>query len=52
MFDFPSRFLLVGSNNKGHCEKLASLVSQVKPYFDPESIENYEKRALNIYEHL
>lgn len=48
MFDFPSRFLLVGSNNREHCEKPASLVSQVKPYFDPESIENYEKRSHDI----
>ncbi len=48
MFDCPSRFLLIGSNNRRHCEKPASLISQVLPYFDPESLANYEKRSQDI----
>ena len=48
MFDFPSRFLLIGSNFRGHCEKPTSLVSQVLPYFDSESLADYDRRTKEI----
>ncbi|RKY90457.1 MAG: hypothetical protein DRQ01_09160 [Ignavibacteriae bacterium] len=48
MFDFPSRFLLIGSNFRGHCEKPTSLVSQVLPYFDSESLADYDRRTKEV----
>ena len=48
MFDCPSRFLLIGSNNRRHCEKPASLVSQVLPYFDSESLADYDRRTKEV----
>lgn len=43
MFDYPSTFLLVGSNVRGHCEKSTSLVSQSLKYLAPEELAEYQE---------
>jgi len=51
MFDYPSSCLLVGSNVRGHCKSPTSLMSQVLPLLDEDSLENYKIESKVVSEY-
>ncbi len=48
MFDYPSTYLLVGSNIRGHCESKTSLMSQALPYLEEEELLEYNEDSKTI----
>jgi len=51
MFDYPSGYLLVGSNVQGHCESPTSLISQVLPRLKDNEVEEYKTNNLKNHEY-
>jgi len=48
MFDYPSTYLLIGSNIRGHCECKTSLMSQALPYLQEEELIEYNEDSKTI----
>ncbi|MFZ2863864.1 MAG: hypothetical protein WA440_03855 [Ignavibacteriaceae bacterium] len=48
MFDYPSTYLLVGSNIRGHCESKTSLMSQALPYLKDEELLEYKEDSKTV----
>jgi len=51
MFDYPSGYLLVSSNVRGHCESPTSLMSQVLPRLPDDEVEEYKTNNLANHEY-